>query len=549
MSSGARARRVRLVDNGRRGRVEARTQRITLLSFVVSVPSRRRARRPVSWRAWIAAIALALWPGLARADVGLIVLEPIKTLGVLTRAGHAAIYLSRICPDGSPVRLRLCRADERGSVLSKYSSLGGDSDYDWAVVPIDRFLDGVASPGLDPLIATPALRAMLRAASFDPVFGAALARRSDGGAPDGAWTQALAARADRTLYIFSIATAVDDDAAVVATFNAMENRSHFNFFYDNCSDQAKAVFDLLLTGGTIGDRVAGLTMETPKGLAKALVDRALRNPALELSAIAFPQLPGTARRSGGVLFPMENMYRNLTFLPYWYFGGFRAVAIGAWVYHHTFARFSVRDAFQDFLSPHARDLTTEQRRLQRTLADMRNDAAISSGPEGAQARFDRERARETIAHRLSAIAAEKRDEIDRVLGTAAQWREFQRELVSTARGVENDPALPAALRAAFSHAGNGRLSKTLLRFFQAHGGFYMDEEARGPWMRLTLDGAPAATGLSERYVLAGDRRVAFLVLAAAIDYHLHAAAGRRESVAYMERTLALLRESRAAWGP
>ena len=44
----------------------------------------------------------------SRADIGLIVLEPINALGFFTRVGHAGTYLSNICPDGSPVRMRVC---------------------------------------------------------------------------------------------------------------------------------------------------------------------------------------------------------------------------------------------------------------------------------------------------------------------------------------------------------------------------------------------------------------------------------------------------------
>jgi hypothetical protein len=45
----------------------------------------------------------------SRADIGVIVLEPIEVLGFWTRVGHAATYLSNICPDGSPIRMRVCR--------------------------------------------------------------------------------------------------------------------------------------------------------------------------------------------------------------------------------------------------------------------------------------------------------------------------------------------------------------------------------------------------------------------------------------------------------
>ena len=52
------------------------------------------------------------------------------------------------------------------------------------------------------------------------------------------------------------------------------------------ADQARLLsWDLILPEiDTIGDRTGGLNMETPKGLIKALVDRALQHPELQLRA-------------------------------------------------------------------------------------------------------------------------------------------------------------------------------------------------------------------------------------------------------------------------
>jgi hypothetical protein len=76
--------------------------------------------------------------GPAHADVGIIVLEPIRALGFFTRVGHAGTYLSNICPDGSPVRMRVCRPGESGGVVSKYAPLSEHEDCDWAIVPFEE---------------------------------------------------------------------------------------------------------------------------------------------------------------------------------------------------------------------------------------------------------------------------------------------------------------------------------------------------------------------------------------------------------------------------
>lgn len=75
----------------------------------------------------------------SRGEVGAIVLEPVGALGFFTRVGHAGTYFSNICPDGSPVKMRLCHPGEHGGVVSKYSPLSEYEDYDWAIVPFDEF--------------------------------------------------------------------------------------------------------------------------------------------------------------------------------------------------------------------------------------------------------------------------------------------------------------------------------------------------------------------------------------------------------------------------
>ena len=82
-------------------------------------------------------------------------------------------------------------------------------------------------------------------------------------------------------------------------------------------------------------------METPKGLAKALVARALEDPAIHLRVRRYPQIAGTFSRSRDVLFPMENTYKSIGFAPWWWFAGFRYVALGAMLYHEVISPFDV----------------------------------------------------------------------------------------------------------------------------------------------------------------------------------------------------------------
>ena len=91
-------------------------------------------------------------------------------------------------------------------------------------------------------------------------------------------------------------------------------------------------------------------MQTPKGLAKALVRRALTHPELRLRVRRYPQIPGSFSASRDVLFPIENTYKNIAFAPYWYWGGFREVALGAMFYHEVISRFDILESSRGFRS-------------------------------------------------------------------------------------------------------------------------------------------------------------------------------------------------------
>jgi hypothetical protein len=480
----------------------------------------------------------------SRGEVGVIVLEPVDALGFFTRVGHSATYFSNICPDGSPVRMRLCLPGERGGVVSKYAPLSEHEDFDWAIVPFEAYVHGVATPELAPLIGTPGLQRAIERESFGPLFSAALRSTRPGQLPEGQWKAALATRFDRSLYVFAVATTAEDDAALVSAFNAASNKSRFNFFYRNCSDQAKAILDLILPQiRVVGDLADGVTMQTPNGLAKALVARGLEHPELRLRVRRYAQLPGTFGRSRDVLFPMENTYQSIALAPWWFFGGFRAVALGAMLYHEVISPFDVLQASRDFMSPAVTQLTIEQVRLRQRQDEIRRALAVAESRGSNWSHLAEANAR--VFRRLIQVEAAKRAEVTRKEGSKARWRELDQGFQSTLQSFSRRLQVPEELRGylAQSRAG-GTLSKGLLEYFDAHGVFSVDPAGRGPWIALPLgDGDLVSTGLSTAQILAGDARLAALVLAAVIDYNLSQAEARREDIEYVEALVRLLRQA------
>src|ERR1700677_2011710 len=98
----------------------------------------------------------------AFADAGIILNESLDTsVARITGSGHSDVYLSNICPDDSPVKMRLCRPGEQGSVISNYTTLGEDQPYEWNIVPLSVYLYGVEDPQDRPLISSKKIKRLL----------------------------------------------------------------------------------------------------------------------------------------------------------------------------------------------------------------------------------------------------------------------------------------------------------------------------------------------------------------------------------------------------
>jgi hypothetical protein len=62
------------------------------------------------------------------------------------------------------------------------------------------------------------------------------------------------------------------------------------------------------------------------------------------------------------------------------------------------------------------------------------------------------------------------------------------------------------------------------------------------------EGEWRATGLSRSQILAGDQRLAALILASVIDYQLHQPEARREGIQYVDGLFTLFRQASGAIG-
>ena len=151
----------------------------------------------------------------------------------------------------------------------------------------------------------------------------------------------------------------------------------------------------------------------------------------------------------------------------------------------------------------------------------------------------------SISRRLSEIRREKHAQVRLATGSERQWRDLDTAFQLTWRAVTWNRDAPDPLRETLAAAAaDGQLSEHLLQYFESNGEFSVDDAGRGPWMALRRpDGTRRSTGVSRAHILSGDPRVAVLVLAAVIDYNLHAHAARREDIGSMYEMLTLFKQA------
>jgi hypothetical protein len=253
--------------------------------------------RTVDWTAvwrWSALLLLCLCSiRRARAEATLFLEEPYSYDGALAGTGHAAVYLSGVCAE-TPVKLRLCRADETGVVLSRYHRVAG---YDWIAIPLIPYLYAVEKEEDIPLFADRKMVAFLRDHYRRDHLVSLIPDLPDGGTPPGDWYELVGASYLRTIYTYQIETDPKLDAALIRKLNRGLNHDRFNLVTANCSDFARMIIDFYHPRAVHRSIVGDLGVTTPKQLARTLSKYSRHHLELQSSSFAIAQVPGTTPRS------------------------------------------------------------------------------------------------------------------------------------------------------------------------------------------------------------------------------------------------------------
>jgi hypothetical protein len=241
----------------------------------------------------------------AYADVTLFVEAPINFLGHVSSTGHAALLVDDLCSDDH-VHMRLCRAGENGTVISRYKGIDG---YDWVAMPPGPYLFAVDSPDAILVSATPVEVDRLRE-NYRSNHSRSFMRDP----PEDGWVQLLGASYRRRIICIHVHTSAAQDGRLMQWLNGHPDRTHFNFFFSNCADLARQMLNVLFPDAIHRNLPFDFGMTTPKQLESGLHHYAMRHPELEFQLNELPQVPGNIPRSGHLYGVTESFVKSKTYL-------------------------------------------------------------------------------------------------------------------------------------------------------------------------------------------------------------------------------------------
>jgi hypothetical protein len=230
---------------------------------------------------------------MAHGSAAVLLEQPYGKLNIFFPTGHAAIYLDHVCAE-TPLKLRVCRADEQGAVLSRYDGIGG---YDWIAMPLIPYLYSVQTAAEIPQSIDRAGEERLREAYRERYLQSVAPNWLDGSSPRGNWYELVGSAYDRKIYGFQVTTTREQDARLIAAFNDRKNVQTYSGFDSNCADFARNTMNLLYPHMVRRNYVADLGMSSPKSVARSLSHRASKNPEMHFEVFVIPQVAGSLPRS------------------------------------------------------------------------------------------------------------------------------------------------------------------------------------------------------------------------------------------------------------
>jgi hypothetical protein len=459
---------------------------------------------------WLCSRALAIFLACfacspAYGDVGVVLNESLDTsVARITGSGHSAVYLSNICPE-TPVKLRLCRPGELGSVVSNYTTLGEDQPYEWNIVPLSVYLYGVEDPQNRPIFGTRKIKKALEERYREKYLSALCASNSCQTSNDAEWREMVGAALSRSIYIFIVDTSIEQDLELIKEFNSQPNVNHFNGVTRNCANFTERVVNTYFPHATGPDYINDFGIASPKAIARSFAHYAKKHPDAHFRVLHIAQVPGTIKRSSEARAGTEQLYHSKKLLvPMLIFADHELPFVAA-SYLLT-GRFNPEHEMEAHPNAEVAEINYQIRQ-----AKSANDNA-----------------------RVEELEAEAGEERGQVVGTSKEWKQFRADFDSIVEEAVTQQIISERgdLNHTFKHldhAGTPRLD--------ANGAI---------WMEVSNRGEVSTVGLSASNVFASgtDTRLEYEFVLARTDHVLKSPKHSRETMLEFKNDWALLRDAR-----
>ena len=459
----------------------------------------------------LAFVIACLASSRAYGDVGVVLNESLDTsVARITGSGHSAVYFSRICP-ASPVKLRLCLPGEQGSVMSNYTTLGEDQPFEWNVVPLSVYLYGVENPRYRPIVGSQKIKRVLEERYRENYLADYCASQSCQTSNKAEWREMVGATLSRSMYIFVVATSVEQDLALIEQFNSLPNENHFNGMTRNCADFTRRVINTYFPNATGPDYINDFGMTSPKAIARSFTRYAKRHPEADFRVLHFAQVPGTIKRSSECRAGTEQLVRSKKLLVPMLIFADHVLPFVAASYILT-GRFNP----QRELEKHPTIEATEAEYQIKQARAANNDA------------------------RVEKLEADTNQQRARVLGTAGEWKLYRAAFASMVAesAAEQD-----------STSGSLNMSGSLKKFFRKldEAGTAVADRNGALWMEFSDGDESSRIGLSANNVFSSgtDSDLAYQLVLARVAHVLKSPKHSRESMVEFKKDWNLLQSVRS----
>jgi hypothetical protein len=441
----------------------------------------------------------------ARGDVGVVLNESLNTgVARITGSGHSAVYLSRICPE-TPVKMRLCRPGEQGSVVSNYTTLGEDQPYEWNIVPLSIYLYGVADPNDRPLFVSAKIKDSLEDEYRKKILSPYCASSRCVTSENAEWREMVGAALTRSIYIFVVSTTLEQDRELIAQFNASPNENRFNAFSRNCANFTKNVINTYFPRAVRADYINDFGMASPKAIARSFAKYARRHPDSQYRVLHFAQVPGTIKRSSACRTGTEQLYRSKKLLvPMILFAGHELPIVAA-SYIFT-GRFNPQSEYEEHPALLANEAALQRR------------AASSEG-------LDTEASESNSAEKLESA---------QTVGSSAEWKHYRKQFKSILDEAMRSEILP-----------NRDYLDRVFKELDQDATPVADDEGN-LWMEIDDGSKSFRMGLTAGTILGpgSDSQLAYQVILARVNSVLKSPARSRETILEFNESWNLLQQAR-----